>query len=150
MSFGNNVTIVGNLVKPPDLRFTKTGVPVAQFSVAYNDRRWSAKDNDYEEEVHFFDVTCWQALAENVSDSLQKGDRVVVSGKLQQQTWETKEGDKRSKVNILADDVAPSLRWATVDIQKNQKNESRPSGNTRNNAPVADEDIDYNAEEEPF
>ena len=71
-------------------------------------------DHEWEEQVSFFDVTCWAQLAENVAESVPKGSRVVVTGRLEQRSWETQEGDKRSKVEIVADEVGPSLRWATA------------------------------------
>ena len=89
---------------------------ITQFGLAWNRRR-----QDQEDEVSFFDVTCFRQLAENVAESLHKGARVVVYGTLQQRSWETDQGDRRSKVEILADDVAPSLKWATAAVTKNER-----------------------------
>ncbi|MYI15259.1 MAG: single-stranded DNA-binding protein, partial [Acidimicrobiaceae bacterium] len=107
MGFDNTVTVVGNVTRDPELRFAQSGMAIAQFGLAWNRRR-----QDQEDEVSFFDVTCFRQLAENVAESLKKGARVVVYGTLQQRSWENDQGDRRSKVEILADDVAPSLRWA--------------------------------------
>ncbi len=115
MGFDNTVTVVGNITRDPELRFAQSGMAIAQFGVAWNRRR-----QDQEDEVSFFDVTCFRQLAENVAESLKKGARVVVYGTLQQSSWETDHGDRRSKVEILADDVAPSLRWATAEVTKNE------------------------------
>ena len=115
MGFDNTVTVVGNITRDPELRFAQSGMAIAQFGVAWNRRR-----QDQEDEVSFFDVTCFRQLAENVAESLKKGARVVVYGTLQQRSWETDHGDRRSKVEILADDVAPSLRWATAEVTKNE------------------------------
>ena len=115
MGFDNTVTVVGNVTRDPELRFAQSGMAIAQFGLAWNRRR-----PDQEDEVSFFDVTCFQQLAENVAESLKKGARVVVYGTLQQRRWETDNGDRRSKVEILADDVAPSLRWATAEVTKNE------------------------------
>ena len=115
MGFDNTVTVVGNVTRDPELRFAQSGMAIAQFGVAWNRRR-----PDQEDEVSFFDITCFRQLAENVADSIRKGARVVVYGTLQQRSWETDHGDRRSKVEILADDVAPSLRWATADVTKNE------------------------------
>ena len=116
MGFDNTITVVGNITRNPELRFAQSGMAIAQFGVAWNRRR-----QDQEDEVSFFDVTCFRQLAENVAESLQKGARVVVYGTLQQRSWETDQGERRSKVEILADDVAPSLKWATAAVTKNER-----------------------------
>ncbi len=115
MGFNNTVTIVGNVTRDPELRFTPGGAPVANFGVA-----WNRKDQNDEEVVSFFDVTCWRSLAENVAESITKGQRVIVYGRLDQRSWENQEGERRSKVEIVADDVAPSLVWATAEITRNE------------------------------
>jgi single-strand DNA-binding protein len=121
MAADNTVTIVGNCTRDPELRFTPSGQAVANFGVAVN-RRWQNRQTqEWEEATSFFDVSCWQQLAENVAESVQKGTRVVITGRLDQRSWETQDGDKRSKIEIVADDVAPSLRWATADITKNER-----------------------------
>lgn len=116
------VTIIGNLTREPELRFTNTGKAVANFGVACN-RLLSRPGEERREEVSFFDVTAWDSLATNVAD-LPKGTRVVVTGRLQQRSWETDEGDKRSKVEITAEEVGASLRWASVEVTKNAKAEA--------------------------
>lgn len=118
----NSVTVVGNITRDPELRYTSAGLAVCNFSVASN-RRWLNKStNDWEEKVSFFDVTVWADHGQNVAESLRQGDRVVVNGRLEQRSWETETGDKRTKVEIVADVVAASLEWATItDIVKNEK-----------------------------
>ena len=114
MSAGNSITIVGTLTRDPELRFTPSGQGVASFGVAVN-RRWQNKQtNEWEEAASFFDVVAWGTLGENVAECLTKGTRVIVDGRLDQRSWETEGGDKRSKVEIVADEVGPSLRWATA------------------------------------
>ncbi|MGB1505362.1 MAG: single-stranded DNA-binding protein [Acidimicrobiales bacterium] len=115
MAFDNTITVVGNVTRDPELRFTQGGMAVANFGVAWNKRK-----QDGEEEVSFFDVSCFRQLAENVAESLTKGSRVVIYGTLQQRSWDTPDGERRSKVEIIADDVAPSLKWASADIRKNE------------------------------
>lgn len=139
----NTVTVIGNATREPELRFTNTGRAVASFGLAVN-RRWQNRQtNEWEEATSFFDVTCWAELAENVAESIPKGARVMVTGRLEQRSWETDQGDKRSKVEIQADEVAPSLRWATAQVTKNE----RHSGNTETqNQPPAG----YAPSEEPF
>lgn len=110
----NSVSVVGNMTRDPELRFTTNGAAVCNFSIAVNRRWWSKAMNDWEEDTSFFDVTAWAAIAENVAESLERGDRVIVVGRMDQRTWENDQGEKRSKVEIVADDVGPSLRWATV------------------------------------
>ncbi len=130
MAADNNVTVVGNCTRDPELRFTPSGQAVANFGVAVN-RRWQNRQTqEWEEAVSFFDVTCWQQLAENVAESVQKGARIVVTGRLDQRSWETQDGDKRSKIEIVADDVAPSLRWATAEITKNERRGGDFAGNS--------------------
>ena len=115
-----SVTLVGNVTREPELRFLNTGVALAEFGVAVNTRR---KDGDkwVDGDPEFYDVTCWRELAENVSESITKGTRVVVVGKLNFRAWGTDEGDKRSKISITADEVGPSLRWATSEVSRNER-----------------------------
>jgi single-strand DNA-binding protein len=121
MSNGNNVVIIGNVTKDPELRYTPNGLATVTFSVAVN-RRWQNRQtHEWEEATSFFDVVCWRELAENVSESLTKGTRVIVSGRLEQRTWETPEGEKRQKIEIVADELGPSLRFASVRVTKNER-----------------------------
>ena len=149
------VTLVGNTTRDPELRFTPGGMAVASFGLAVN-RKYKEV-----EEVSFFDVVAYGSLAENVSDSVTKGQRVVVTGRIAQRTWETKEGEKRSKIEAIADEVGPSLRWATAQVQKtdnqgkrdNQDKGTRydkePQGARRPaNASRTTDQYDY--DEEPF
>ena len=116
----NFVSITGNTTREGELRFTAAGKAVTNLGVAVNRRTFNKTTNDYDESTSFFEVTCWDSLAENVAQ-LAKGTRVTVEGRLEQQTWETDEGEKRSKVIIVADEVATSMRWATVTITRNEK-----------------------------
>jgi single-strand DNA-binding protein len=138
MTTSSEVTITGNITRDPELRYLTSGTALATFGVAVN-RRYM-KDNEWQEATSFFDVIVWRDLADNASESLAKGDRVIVTGRLEQRTWETDEGDKRSKVEIVADDVAPSLRWATAAVTKTPK-----KGGAAENTPPAEV-----YEDEPF
>ncbi len=121
MANGNTVTIVGNITRDPELRYTPSGQSNTRFGVAVN-RRWQDRaSGEWQEATSFFDVVCWRDLAENVSESLGKGSRVMVTGRLEQRTWETKEGDRRNVVEIIADDVGPSLRFATAKVERNER-----------------------------
>jgi single-strand DNA-binding protein len=116
-----STTIVGNLTRDPEIRYTRDGQATTSLSVAVN-RRWQDRTTkEWEESTSFFDVVCWGDLAENVALSLTKGARVVVAGRLEQRSWESDEGEKRSKVEIVADEIGASLRFATVDIHKVQR-----------------------------
>ena len=124
----NTITVSGNVTRDPELRFTPSGQGVASFSVAVN-RSWQNRQTqEWEEQTSFFDVKCWAQLAQNVSDSLAKGSRVVVSGRLEQRSWETEQGEKRYAFEIVADDVAASLLYATADVTKNERREGDGGG----------------------
>jgi single-strand DNA-binding protein len=116
---GNTVTVVGNLTREPELRFVASGSAVTNFGIAVNRRKFNKETEEFDEVVSFFDITCWASLAENVAESLAKGDRVVVFGRLEQQSWEDDEGNNKSKVVLIADEVGPSLRWSTAELTKN-------------------------------
>ncbi|HEX3460983.1 MAG TPA: single-stranded DNA-binding protein [Acidimicrobiales bacterium] len=121
MANGNTVSLVGNITRDPELRFTNTGQATASFGLAVN-RRWQNRQTqEWEEATSFFDVVCWREMAENVAESLTRGSRVIVTGRLEQRSWETPDGDKRSKVEVVADEIGPSIRWATAQITKNER-----------------------------
>lgn len=121
MSNGNNVTITGNITRDPELRFTGAGQAIATFGVAVN-RRWQNRQtNEWEESTSFIDVVAWGTLGENCAQSLSRGSRVVVSGRLEQRSWDGQDGNKHSKVEVIADEVAPSLRYATATVAKNER-----------------------------
>jgi single-strand DNA-binding protein len=129
MASDNCVTLVGNITDDPELRFTPSGAAVANFTVAVN-RRYKNQDGQWEDKLDgFFRCNCWRDMAENVAESLQKGSRVVVVGRLQQRSWDDQDGNKRSAFEVQVDEVGPSLRWATASIQKSQRSGGAgPSG----------------------
>lgn len=121
MSQGNDVTLVGNVTRDPELRFTATGQATASFGLAVN-RVWTDRQtNEKKEAVSFFDIVCWREQAENASESITKGMRVIVTGRLEQRSWDTPEGEKRSKVEVVADEIGPSLRWSTAQVTRNDR-----------------------------
>ncbi len=140
MSAGNTITIVGNATRDPELRFTPSGQGVASFGLAVN-RRWQNKQtNEWEEATSFFDVVAWGSLGENVAESVTKGTRLIVTGRLDQRSWESDSGEKRSKVEIVADEIGPSLRWSTAGVSKNERrSEGAPQQGTKR-APSHDEE----------
>jgi single-strand DNA-binding protein len=152
MAIDNTVTVVGNATRDPELRFTPSGQAVASFGLAVN-RRWQNRQtNEWEEATSFFDVTCWAQMAENVAESVQKGARIVVTGRLDQRSWETDNGEKRSKVEIVADEIAPSLKWATAQISRNERRDGSDGGgfNAPRPAPAPEPPAGYGSDEEPF
>ena len=114
----NSITISGNMTRDPEMRYTPSGVSKVSFGVAVN-RSWrNQQTQEWDEQTSFFNVVAWRQLAENVGASLAKGSRVVVTGRLEQRSWETEQGEKRSIVEIVADDVSASLRFATAEVHK--------------------------------
>jgi single-strand DNA-binding protein len=123
MAFGDTpITLIGNLVDDPELRYTPNGQAVAKFRVASTPRFFDKTAGDYKDGESLF-LTCnvWRQAAENVAESLQRGNRVIVSGRLKQRSYETREGEKRTVYEVEADEVGPSLRSATAKPTKVQR-----------------------------
>jgi single-strand DNA-binding protein len=116
MASENSVTLVGNLTRDPELRYTTGGRGVASFGLAVN-RRYQV-NGEWQEQVSFFNIVAWGDLGENAAASLTKGNRVMVAGRLEQRSYETKEGEKRSVTEVIADELGPSLRWAQAQIER--------------------------------
>jgi len=131
----NSITISGNMTRDPEMRYTPSGVSKVSFGVAVN-RSWrNQQTQEWDEQTSFFNVVAWRQLAENVGASLAKGSRVVVTGRLEQRSWETEQGEKRSIVEIVADDVSASLRFATAEVHKVERSGPSDGGSPRS-APV--------------
>lgn len=148
----NSVTLVGNLVEDPELRFTASGVAMARIRLAVS-RRYQDRNGEWQEESSFFGGTCWRDVAENVAESLTKGARIIVTGRLKQRSWETNEGEKRSVVEIDIQEIGPSLRWATATVTRTPRTGGEDAGNygggaTTPAAPVAR--TDFGPDEAPF
>ena len=117
MAADNHTTIVGNLVDDPELRFTGNGTAVANLRVAVTQR--IQQDGEWRDgETSFLKVNVWRGQAEHLADSLAKGDRVMVTGRLRQRSWETPDGEKRSVTELEADEVGASLKWATAKVER--------------------------------
>jgi single-strand DNA-binding protein len=148
----NAITVVGNVTRDPELKFLNSGQAALKLSIAVN-RRWQNRQTqEWEERVSYFEIVGYGALAENAANSLVKGSRVIVSGRLEQRTWETENGDKRSIVEINADEIGPSLKWATAVVTRtpraegsNFQSSDRPAAAPRPNEPSG-----YAFDEEPF
>lgn len=145
----NNVTLIGNLTMDPELRFTPSGVALARIGLAVN-RRYQ-RDGEWQEQTSFFYGTVWREQAEHVAESLEKGARVIVSGRLEQRTWEDKEGQRREAIEIQIDEIGPSLRWATASVNKATRSDwsgGESDDKSTPAAPVARDD--YGPDEAPF
>jgi single-strand DNA-binding protein len=113
------ITVVGNLTDDPELRFTSSGVAVANFTVASTPRMFDKQTNEWKDgDALFLRCSIWRQAAENVAESLQKGARVVVQGRLKQRSYETREGEKRTVYELDVEEVGPSLRYATAKVTK--------------------------------
>jgi single-strand DNA-binding protein len=122
MAGDTTITIIGNLTSDPELRFTATGTPVANFTVASTPRSFNRATGEWEDgEALFMRCTIWRQAAENVAESLTRGARVVVQGRLQQRSFQTQEGEKRTVMELTVDEIGPSLRYATTEVTKNAK-----------------------------
>lgn len=148
----NQVTLVGNATRDPELSFTNSGLAITNFGLAVNHRKFNKDTQEYDEETHFFDVACFRDLAENVAETVGRGTRVIVVGRLTQRRWETDAGEKRNKIEINADHVGPDLTWATAQVQKTNRSGASSSGGG-NQAPAASAPAQESNEvdlEEPF
>jgi single-strand DNA-binding protein len=117
-----NVTLVGNLTDDPELRFTPSGAAVANFTVASTPRFLDKQTNEWKDgDALFMRCNVWRQAAENVAESLQRGMRVIVTGRLKQRSYETKEGEKRTVYEVEVDEVGPSMRYATAKVNKVQR-----------------------------
>jgi single-strand DNA-binding protein len=124
----NSISIVGNVTRDPEMRYTPSGISQVTLGVAVN-RSWrNQQTQEWEERTSFFNVVCWRELADNVGASIKKGTRVIVSGRLEQRSWETESGDKRSVVEIVADEVGPSLRFATAEVHRTERRTPESGG----------------------
>jgi single-strand DNA-binding protein len=116
------ITVVGNLTDDPELRFTPSGAAVAKFRVASTPRFLDKTTNEWKDgEPLFLACNIWRQAAENVAESLQRGARVIVTGRLRQRSYETREGEKRTVMELEVDEIGPSLRYATAKVQKMQR-----------------------------
>jgi single-strand DNA-binding protein len=117
-----NITLVGNLTDDPELRFTPSGAAVANFTVASTPRFLDKQTNEWKDgDALFMRCNIWRQAAENVAESLQRGMRVIVTGRLRQRSYETKEGEKRTVYEVEVDEIGPSMRYATAKVVKGQR-----------------------------
>ena len=144
----NTITLVGNLTRDPELRFTTGGRGVASFGIAVG-RRYQV-NGEWQEQTSYFNITAWGQLGENAAATLAKGSRVIVTGRLEQREYTTRDGDKRTAIEVVADELGPSLRWATAQVER-QSGQGGGGGNRNANAGEANRGDDpYMGDEEPF
>jgi single-strand DNA-binding protein len=141
------ITVVGNLTSDPELRYTQNGLAVANFTIASTPRNFDRASNDWKDgEALFLRASVWREFAEHVAGSLTKGSRVIVTGRLKQRSYETKEGEKRTSFEIEVDEIGPSLRYATAQVTRTSSREGGQGGSgggqaggSGNRGQVADE-----------
>lgn len=150
----NTVTLVGNITRDLELRYTANGRGVASFGLAVS-RRYQV-NGEWQEQTSFFNVVAWGSTGENAAQSLTKGARVIVTGRLEQREYTTREGDKRTAVEVVADEIGPSLRWATAQVERTTRTSEggggqggNPGGGSSGGGRPSPEPY-YGGDEEPF
>ncbi|MDR1807120.1 MAG: single-stranded DNA-binding protein [Propionibacteriaceae bacterium] len=140
MAGETTITIVGNLTADPELRFTPNGAAVANFTVASTPRTFDRQTNEWRDgEAMFLNCSVWRQVAENVAESLQKGMRVIVQGRLRSRSYETRDGDRRTVFEVEVDEIGPALRYATAKVTRNPSgsyNQSAYGGGPAHSAPA--------------
>ena len=153
----NTVTLVGNLTRDPELRFTTGGRGVASFGLAVS-RRYQ-QNGEWQEQTSYFNIVAWGQMGENAAATLTKGMRIVVTGRLEQREYTTREGDKRTAIEINADEIGPSLRYATAQVERNPREGGDFGGGNRggnrgggggNRGGGSQPEPDFGGDEEPF
>jgi len=123
------ITVVGNLTSDPELRYTQNGLAVANFTIASTPRNFDRATNDWKDgEALFLRASVWREFAEHVAGSLTKGSRVIATGRLKQRSYETKEGEKRTSIELEVDEIGPSLRYATAQVTRAARDSGGASG----------------------
>jgi single-strand DNA-binding protein len=132
------ITVVGNLTADPELRYTQGGLAVANFTIASTPRTLDRASNEWKDgEALFLRASCWREFAEHVAGSLTKGSRVVATGRLKQRSYETKEGEKRTSIELEIDEIGPSLRYATAQVTRAPGGSDRSGGSSSGGRPQA-------------
>jgi single-strand DNA-binding protein len=132
MAGETTITIVGNLTNDPELRFTPSGSAVANFTIASTPRTFDRQSNEWKDgETLFLRASIWKEAAENVAESLTKGTRVIATGRLKSRSYETKEGEKRTVIELEVDEIGPSLRYASAKVTRVQRGNSQQGGQSQ-------------------
>lgn len=139
MAGETQITVVGNLVADPELRYTQSGLPVVNFTIASTPRTFDKQSNEWKDgDALFIRCSAWRDFAEHIAGSLVKGTRVVALGRLTQKSYETKEGEKRTSFELEVDEVGPSLKYATAQVTKVSKDGRAPAAPAAPSTPSAD------------
>lgn len=144
----NSITVVGNLTRDPELRYTQSGKATVTVGIAVN-RNYQV-NGEWKEQTTYMNVVAWDQLAENIAASLTKGTRVLVSGRLDVREYENREGIKKTSVDVVADEIGPTLRWATATVEKTPARGGGDSGPRPTRAAAAPADEAFYGDEEPF
>ena len=145
MAFESNyVTMIGNLTDDPELRFTPSGAAVCNLRIASN-RRYTDRSGQQQEETTFMNVNCWRDMAENVAESLKKGDRAIVIGRIRVRSYDAQDGQTKWVTEIEADEISPSLRWARATVTKSSGGSSGGGGGGGFDGPPppSDDDVPF-------
>lgn len=130
MAGETTITVIGNLTNDPELRFTPSGSAVANFTIASTPRTFDRQANEWKDgETLFLRAAVWREAAENVAESLTKGMRVIVEGRLKSRSYETKEGEKRTVIELEVDEIGPSLKYANAKVNRTQRSNNNGGGN---------------------
>lgn len=136
MAGETTITVIGNLTSDPELRFTPSGSAVANFTIASTPRTFDRQSNEWKDgETLFLRASIWREAAENVAESLTKGTRVIVSGRLKSRTYDTKEGEKRTVMELEVDEIGPSLRFASAKVARTQRSSGNGGGFSNTHQP---------------
>lgn len=135
MAGETTITVIGNLTSDPELRFTPSGSAVANFTIASTPRTFDRQSSEWKDgETLFLRASVWREAAENVAESLTKGMRVIVSGRLKSRSYDTKEGEKRTVIELEVDEIGPSLRYANAKVNRTQRSGNNGGGNQGGNS----------------
>jgi len=138
MAGETTLTVIGNLTNDPELRFTPSGAAVANFTIASTPKTFDRNSNEWKDgETLFLRCAVWKEPGENVAESLTKGMRVIISGRLKSRSYETKEGEKRTVIELEVDEIGPSLRYATAKVNRTQRNGGQAPGGGFSNTPTS-------------
>lgn len=138
MATDNFIQIIGNVTRDPELKYTTGGHAICSFGLAWTPRRRDENGNWGDGDPSFFNCNAWRDLGENIAASISKGNRVVVTGSVRARDWEDRDGNKRTSIEIEVDECSPSLRWATAEIARTER--EKPSAASSNAAPLPDEE----------
>jgi|APCry1669189440_1035222.scaffolds.fasta_scaffold00063_3 single-strand DNA-binding protein len=126
-------TLIGNITKQPEVHFANSGVAMCTFSIAVNKSKKNKDTGEWEKEAHFFDVVCFGNIAQNVADTFTTGNRIVVVGELQQRKYQGQDGTEKTKIEVVAEEIAASVNWATASITRNERTDDGGNSNYRGN-----------------